>query len=238
MNYHKYIINRAQKKKPVVLVTGSSKGIGRAIAKKFAEEGYDVVITYNTDPKGAGVTERDCQKSGAETLVLNLDVREKKSIEKAVKKVSDKFGKVDVLINNAGVYREDDKGFSDMDAIQDTIQTNLVGMIQLTKDLYPNIKKSIVNIASIRGTKGNRQSPAYNSTKWGVRGFSRSLGDEGKFEIYNVNPDTISTQMTDFTGRPPEDVAKVVWESVKGKHGNKNGEDINVWEALGHKNPN
>lgn len=232
------MIKISERDRPTVLVTGSSKGIGQATAIKFAQEGYDVVITYNTDPKGAKQTEKNCREFGVETLVLHLDVREVKSIEKTVRDSIKKFENIDVLVNNAGVYREDDNDFSDMDAIQDIIQTNLIGMIQMTKVLGPNIKKAVVNMASVRGLKGDTQSPAYNASKWGVRGFSRSLAEDGKLKVFNINPDTISTQMTDFEGRPPEDVANVIFNAVKGKYGDDNGEDINVWIALGESEPN
>ena len=92
--------------KQVVFVTGGSRGIGKAIALKYAENGYNVVINYVSDKTDVAELEKEFKEKGAETLILKADVSKSEQVEEVVKKTIEKFGKIDVLVNNAGITRD------------------------------------------------------------------------------------------------------------------------------------
>ena len=216
----------------IVLITGSSNGIGRETAFKFAAEKAKVVITYCNDRPGGQNTEKSCRELGAsETLLLKLDLRDNKSILNAVDKVVKTFGKIDILINNAGVGVWKPLKEQNLADIEDQIRTNLEGLIKMTRTCLPHVKDMIINIASGAGQRAFADLAPYCATKFGVRGFTRALAQEiSRPKIYAVNPDMTKTRMTGFQGRPPEQVAQVVLDTARGRYRKKPGSDINVWD--------
>ncbi len=219
-------------KNKVVLITGSSNGIGRETAFKFASEKAKVVLTYCNDKAGGQNTEKRCRELGSsETLLIKLDLRDNKSILSAVDKVVKTFGKIDVLINNAGVGVWKPLKKQSLADIENQIRTNLEGLIKMTRICLPYVKDMIINIASGAGQTGFAELAPYCATKFGVRGFTRSLAQEiSRPKIFAVNPDMTKTRMTDFQGRPPEQVAEVVLNTAKGKYRKTSGSDVNVWD--------
>jgi 3-oxoacyl-[acyl-carrier protein] reductase len=216
----------------VVLITGSSKGIGRETAFKFASEKAKVVLTYCNDRPGGQNTENRCKELGAaETLLIKLDLRDDKSIANAVDKVVNTFGKIDVLINNAGVAVWKPLKEQDLADIENQIRTNLEGLIKMTRTCLPHVKDMIINIASGAGQSGFADLAPYCATKFGVRGFTQALAQEiSKLKIYAVNPDMTKTRLTGFQGRPAEQVAQIVLNTAKSKYRKSSGSDINVWD--------
>jgi 3-oxoacyl-[acyl-carrier protein] reductase len=216
----------------VVLITGSSKGIGRDTAFKFASEKAKVVLTYCNDRPGGQNTENRCKELGAaETLLIKLDLRDDKSIANAVDKVVNTFGKIDVLINNAGVAVWKPLKEQDLADIENQIRTNLEGLIKMTRTCLPHVKDMIINIASGAGQSGFADLAPYCATKFGVRGFTQALAQEiSKLKIYAVNPDMTKTRLTGFQGRPAEQVAQIVLNTAKSKYRKSSGSDINVWD--------
>jgi 3-oxoacyl-[acyl-carrier protein] reductase len=115
--------------------------------------------------------------------------------------------------------------------IENQIRTNLEGLIKMTRRCLPHVKEMIINIASGAGKTGFADLTTYCATKFGVRGFTQSLAEEvTKIKIYSVNPDMTATRMTNFEGRPPEQVARVVLNTAKGMYKVQSGSDIDVWE--------
>jgi 3-oxoacyl-[acyl-carrier protein] reductase len=216
----------------VVLITGSSKGIGRETAFKFASEKAKVVLTYCNDRPGGQNTENRCKELGAaETLLIKLDLRDDKSIANAVDKVVNTFGKIDVLISNAGVAVWKPLKEQDLADIENQIRTNLEGLINMTRTCLPHVKDMIINIASGAGQSGFADLAPYCATKFGVRGFTQALAQEiSKLKIYAVNPDMTKTRLTGFQGRPAEQVAQIVLNTAKSKYRKSSGSDINVWD--------
>lgn len=219
-------------KNKVVLITGSSSGIGRETAYKFAAENARVVVTFCSDEKNGEKTYEKCRELGAaDTLLVELDIKDNTSISHAMVKVIETFGRIDILINNAGVIQWKplkDQSFAD---IEHQIRTNLEGLIKMTKFCLPHVKEMIINIASGAGQTGFAELTAYCATKFGVRGFTQALAEEAtKIKIYAVNPDMTATRMTNLQGRPPEQVAQVVLNTAKGMYNVPSGSDINVWE--------
>lgn len=217
----------------VVLITGSSLGIGAETAFKFSQEGCKVVITYYKDKKEAEEVSKKCQDLGAEDiLVLLLNVMDDQSIKKAVKSVVDKFGAIDVLINNAGVLVDGSLESISFKDIEDQVRTNLEGLIKLTREVLPFIQETIINIGSGAALQGSFGYATYSATKFGVRGFTQSLAAElPHIKVYIVNPGATSTRMTNFSGQSPEEVAEIILNTAKGMYGVPSGSDINVWEV-------
>jgi len=218
----------------VVLITGSSSGIGRETAYRFAKTGAKIVLTYNKGKTRGEQAEKRCQKLGAEnTLLLHLDVTDDRSIRNAIKKVMKKYVKVDFLINNAGTgvfipFRK-----QTMKEIERQVRTNLEGLIKLTRFFLPYIRKGIINIASAAGKTAYAEMSVYCGTKFGVRGFTQALAEEyPRLNFCSVNPDMTATRLTGYEGRPPSDVAEVIFRAVSGTVKVASGGDVDVWKIM------
>lgn len=217
-----------------VVITGSSIGIGREDAYLLALEGCKLVITYYKDKDEADKVKKKCLELGSpEVLVLQLNIGDDASIQEAVKKVVDKFGKIDVLINNAGIVARKNLQLQTYKEIEGQIRINLEGLIKMTKESLPYITETIVNIGSRAGQVGLAELTTYGAAKWGVRGFSKALAAEiPHLKIYVVNPVITATRMRNFEGMPPVKVAEVIVNLLKGKYNVQSGDDIDVPEYV------
>lgn len=226
----------------VVFITGSSRGIGAETAKAFSKEGSIVVITYldEKEKENAKKVAEACKALGAEkTLVLQLDIRKNESIRKAVSAVLKKFARIDVLVNNAGVIAWKPLAEQSFEEIENQVRTNLGGLIKMTKAVLEHMHKRkdgiIINIASGAGKTAYAELSTYCATKFGVRGFSKAVAMETSpknVRIYIANPDMTATQMTNYIGRPPSDVAEVIVNTAKEDIYNvEPGADIDLWKA-------
>jgi 3-oxoacyl-[acyl-carrier protein] reductase len=222
-------------KSKVILVTGSSIGIGRETAYHFAQENAIVVVTYYKDKKEAEKTYKTCLELGAaDASLVELNVMDDKSILHAVDEVVKERKKIDILVNNAGTLSWtalQNQSFEDI-AVQ--VRTNLEGLIKMTRACLPHVQDTVINIGSIAGTTGMEGLTVLCATKFGVRGFTQALAKEvPHLNVYVVNPDFIATRMTDFEGRPPVEVARVVVNAAKGVYELPSGSDIDVWKVVG-----
>jgi len=219
-------------KSKVVLITGSSLGIGKETSFKFAEEGCKVVVTYCKDHKEGSDAAKRCRELGAsDVLLLKLDLTDDKSIRNCVKDLTKKFGKIDILINNAGVIAWKPLKEQSFEDIENQIRTNLEGLIKMTKECLPYVKEMVINIASGAGKSAYGGLSAYCATKFGVRGFTQSLAQETtSIRVLSVNPGMTATRMTNFHGAKPEKVAEVILSAAKGGYKVKSGSDIDVWD--------
>ena len=217
-----------------VLITGASRGIGAETALAFAKLGCNVIITFLEEVSKAEDIRRRANAAGAKSVELvHLDLRSQASIRSALKSILLKYGGIDILVNNAGVIRW--KKFEDQtdDDIDEQIQTNLVGLIRLTKQALPHVRDCIISLASGAGSHPVRDLSVYCATKYGVRGFSEVLAMENTgLRVYTVSPTMTSTEMTDYHGMPPENVAKVIVRTAKDGYDQPSGSDIKVWEVL------
>jgi len=222
-------------KDKVVLVTGSSTGIGKDTAVIFAKKGAKVVVTYHSGKKEGEAVLKECKKHG-DALLVELDVRKDVSIKKALAAIVKKFKKLDVLVNNAGVIKW--KPFKEQtpEDIAFQVDTNLTGLMKMTSYAFPLLEKQkeavIVNIASGAGKRGHPELTAYCATKFGVRGFTQTLALElpKHMRAYAVNPGATATKMTDFQGIDPKIVANIIVKTAEEKYGKKSGDDVDVWE--------
>ena len=221
-------------KNQVILITGSSSGIGRETAYRFASEGAKLVLTYYKGKTRGERAEKKCRGLGAaDTLLINLNVMDNKSIASAVVKVKKKYGRIGLLINNAGtgVFLPL-KGQTVRD-IEIQLRTNLEGLIKVTRAFLPLIRKGIINIASFLGKHAGSELAVYCASKYGVRGFTQSVAEEYPgLIIYSVNPDETATRLTGYSGRPPSEVADVIFRAASGNIRVKPGGDVDVWKIL------
>jgi len=166
----------------VAIVTGSSRGLGAATARLLAERGYNVVVNYSKSEKGALDTQAACEALGAGTLLSKADVSVDSDCRSMVDKAVAKWGRVDVLVNNAGVTKFCDhanlEGLTKEDFLQ-IYSTNLIGPYQMIRAVAPHMKKigkgAIVNIASIAGVTGIGSSIAYCASKGALITMTISL---------------------------------------------------------------
>jgi len=187
-----------------VLVTGSSRGIGRAIVLRFASEGYAVAVTYVSNRDKALETAERARRLGArDTVVLKLDVSDPSSVQEAYEKLSSRWPHLNVLVNNAGILHTAGIEETGLEDWEEVIRVNLTGVFLVTKTFLPMLRKapwaSIVNIASIAGQTGNIvASAAYAASKAGVIGFTRRLAVElAKYgiRVNAVAPSFVETDM-------------------------------------------
>ncbi|MCR4306568.1 MAG: SDR family oxidoreductase [Candidatus Yonathbacteria bacterium] len=221
-------------KRQIVLITGSSSGIGRETAYRFAREGARVVLTYYRGKTRGEAAERRCRKLGAaDTLLLHLDVTNNESVAEAVVLVKRKYGPVDFLINNAGTGKFIPFQKQTVKDIERQIRTNLEGLIKVTRAFLPQVKKGIINVASAAGKEPYEEMSVYCGSKFGVRGFTQTLAlEHPRLQVCCVNPDQVATRLSGYQGRPPEDVAEVIFRVASGRISCKHGRDVDVWEVI------
>ncbi len=220
-------------KNKVVLITGSSIGIGREAAYWFAKEGYKIVVTYYKDKEEAENTRKKCVDLGAkEVIVVYLDVSDDKTIKDCVKIVTDNFKHISVLINNAGVAVWNSLEKQSYKEIEDQVRVNLEGLIKLTKAFLPHTKEKIINISSGAGKTGFSDLTVYCATKFGVRGFTQALARETDLKVYSVNPGTTATRMTNFSGVSADKVGKIIFDVAEDKYDLDPGSDVDVWKMI------
>lgn len=169
-----------QLKNKVVIVTGSSSGIGRDIAVRFANEGSKVVINYKSNKKGAEQTAKLVKKAGADYLIIAGDLSEPKNVEKLFKDTKDKFGSIDILINNAGyahnAYIEDTDKDHWLKSFNDNFFTTVLCSKEALKYMQKQKEGKIINIASVMGIDCGRTGIiAYSAAKAAVISFTKTL---------------------------------------------------------------
>jgi NAD(P)-dependent dehydrogenase (short-subunit alcohol dehydrogenase family) len=160
------------------IVTGADSGSGRAVAVLFAREGADVAIFYLNEHKDARETARWVEKEGREVILVPGDVRDPAFCNRAVKRIAKRFGRIDVLVNNAGFQLHADSLEDISDAhLQQTLQTNIAGYLQMARAALPHMQAgaSIVNCGSVTGLFGSPKLIDYSTTKGAVHAFTKAL---------------------------------------------------------------
>jgi 3-oxoacyl-[acyl-carrier protein] reductase len=194
----------------VALVTGSTRGIGRAIAESLAAQGAAIVVTGRSDPDAVQVAADEITaKFGVDTLGLTGNVGDPAAVSTMAQQVFKRFKRLDVLVNNAGVLRDGLIGMIRQDDVDDTLGTNLAGVINAIQSFTRLIERSgggsIINITSIIGVRGNVGQLVYGASKAGVIGATLSAAKElapKKIRVNAVAPGYIDTDM--IRAIPPE----------------------------------
>ena len=182
----------------IVLVTGASRGIGREIAKELAQKGYRVIANYNKSREEA----EKLQQENKNVEIYKADVSKREEVSKMVQEVIKKYGKIDILINNAGISQE--KLFTDVtDEDWNTmINNNLYSVFCVTQEVLPNMlsrkQGCIINISSIWGMVGASCETIYSVAKAGIDGMTKSLAKElglSNIRVNSIAPGCIDTDM-------------------------------------------
>ena len=189
--------------KKTVLVTGGSRGIGKEVALKYAENGYNIVINYVSSNTDVEELKKEFEQKGAEALILKADVTNTQEVENVVNKAIEKFGTIDVLVNNAGITKDNLLMRMTEEEFDKVININLKGTYIVTKAVIKYMMKkrcgSIINLSSVVGVAGNAGQCNYSASKAGIIGFTKSLAKELSSRNIRVNavaPGFIQTDMT------------------------------------------
>ena len=188
----------------VAFITGGTRGIGRKIAITLANSGYDIAVNYRTENEDLTITKTEIEKCNVKCLPVQGDVSSFEDSENMTKQVIKKLGRVDVLINNAGITKDTLLMRMKKEDFEEVLQVNLVGTFNVTKSVIPYMMKQkegrIINLSSVVGISGNAGQANYSASKAGIIGFTKSLAKEVGSRNILVNavaPGFIETQMTE-----------------------------------------
>ncbi len=198
----------------VALVTGGSRGIGRQIAVKLAQSGLKVVVNYRGNREAAETTREAVLQSGAECLLVSADISDIPQANFLVNSVLEKWGRLDVLVNNAGIARDTLLLRMKDDDWHDVISTDLTGVFACTRAAVKPMMRQrfgrIVNIASVAGILGNAGQANYAAAKAGVMGFTRSVAREMASRNITANVVAPGLVETDLTQKMAEETLKAL----------------------------
>ena len=212
----------------VAIVTGGDSGIGRAVAVLYAREGANIAIAYLEEHGDAADAKRFCEAEGAEVLTFAGDLGDPEVARELVGQVVGKWGRLDVLVNNAG-EQHPDKDIVDItpEQLQRTFQTNIFSMFYLTQAARPHLKEgaAIINCSSVVMYKGSAGLLDYSATKGAITAFTRSLSEnlvKDGIRVNAVAPGPIWTPLNPFGGSPPEKVEHFGENTPMGRPGQPN----------------
>lgn len=191
-----------QLERKIILVTGGSRGIGSGVVQFLAQEGATVIFTYTSRPEASEEILKNLKGSGH--LALQLDIKDESSVETLFKGIVEKYGRLDGLVNNAGVTKDQLLLRMKAEDFDQVIQTNLRGTFLCTRAATKIMLKarqgSVVNITSVIGHSGNAGQGNYAASKAGITAFAKSIAQElgsRQIRINCVAPGFITTEMTD-----------------------------------------
>lgn len=202
----------------VALITGATRGIGRQIAITLSQQGYDIALNYRKENEELESAKKQIEANQVECLAIKGDVSNFEDCEEFVKQVMEKFGRIDVLVNNAGITKDMLLMRMKKEDFEQVIDVNLVGTFNVTKNVIPYMLKAhagrIINISSVVGVSGNAGQTNYAASKAGVIGFTKSLAKEVASRNVLVNavaPGFIETNMTEgLKDDVKEEIAKSI----------------------------
>jgi len=200
-------------KDKVALVTGASRGLGKAIALQLAAEGAQVTVNYMKSADQAEGVVKEIISRGGSAAAMQADITSLAEVEKMVDSLYEQFGRIDILVNNAGVTKDElliSMTPEDWDSV---IKTNLGGLFNCTKAVakYMMVQKSgrIINISSVAGERGGRGQSNYAASKGGINAFTRSVAMElapKKITVNAVAPGVVETEMSSTVIRRAKDI--------------------------------
>ncbi|KAI3452619.1 hypothetical protein Pfo_009283 [Paulownia fortunei] len=221
-----HVSNEAAQKveAPVVVVTGASRGIGKAVALALGKSGCKVLVNYARSSKEAEEVCKEIEASGGEALTFGGDVSKEADVESMIKTAMDVWGTIDVLINNAGITRDGLLMRMKTSQWQEVIDLNLTGVFLCTqaaaKIMMKKRKGRIINIASVVGLVGNVGQANYSAAKAGVIGFTKTVAKEYASRNITVNAVAPGFIASDMTAKIGADFEKKILEAIPlGRYG-------------------
>lgn len=220
----------------VALITGATRGIGKQIAITLAKQGFDIAVNYRTSNDSLDETVKEIESYGVRCLAVQGDVSVFGDCENMTKQVIEKFERIDVLVNNAGITK--DMLFIRMkeDDFKQVIDVNLIGTFNMTKNVSQYMVKQrsgrIINISSIVGIHGNTGQANYSASKAGIIGLTKSLAKELASRNILVNAIAPGFIETDMTSTLKDDVKTNILNSIPLKREGKPEEVANVVKFL------
>ncbi|MBP3463353.1 MAG: 3-oxoacyl-[acyl-carrier-protein] reductase [Clostridia bacterium] len=187
----------------VAFITGATRGIGKAIALRFAKDGYDIALNYRKENEELNQTKSEIKKNGVKCFAVSGDVSAYEDCERMAKEIIENLGSIDCLVNNAGITKDMLLMRMKEEDFRQVIDVNLVGTFNVTKTVIPFMMKArqgrIINISSVVGVAGNAGQANYAASKAGIIGFTKSLAKEvasRNILVNSVAPGFIQTDMT------------------------------------------
>lgn len=212
----------------VAIITGADSGIGRAVAALYAREGADIAIVYLLEDDDAAETKRIVEGEGRKAIVIRGDIGERAFCDEVVARTLDAFGRIDIVVNNAG-EQHPDKDITDIseDQLRRTFQTNIFGMFFLVQAARPHLQSgaAIVNCTSVTMYQGSSELLDYSATKGAITAFTRSLSENLVGEGIRVNavaPGPIWTPLNPCGGASPEKLEHFGENTPMGRPGQPN----------------
>jgi 3-oxoacyl-[acyl-carrier protein] reductase len=200
-----------------VLVTGGSRGIGRAIVELLAGEGCDVTFFYRGNGEAAQAVVAAAKEAGRSVSAVQVDVRNLATCTHAVEAAAERTGRIDVLVNNAGIIRDNQLAAMSDEDVDTVLDTNVRGAFNMARAVVPHMivqrAGCIVNLSSVAGEKGGRGQTNYAASKGAINSFTRALAVElapRRIRVNAVAPGVIETEMS-------QDVREMAGDEVKGR---------------------
>ncbi|KAL8137195.1 hypothetical protein V2J09_003196 [Rumex salicifolius] len=209
---------------PVVVVTGASRGIGKAVALAFGKAGCKVLVNYARSSKEAEEVSKEIEANGGKSITFGGDMSKEEDVESMIKAAVDTWGTIDILVNNAGITRDGLLMRMKKSQWQDVIDLNLTGVFLCSqaaaKIMMKKKKGRIINIASVVGLIGNAGQANYSAAKAGVIGFTKSVAKEYASRNINVNAIAPGFIASDMTSKLGADIEKKILENIPlGRYG-------------------
>lgn len=196
----------------VAMITGATRGIGKQIALTLANEGYNIVLNYRTENDELKQLKNEIESKNVKCLAVQGDVTNFEDCKQMIESAIKEFGKIDVLVNNAGITKDMLLARMKEEDFKQVIDVNLVGTFNMTKNVISYMMKArngkIINISSVVGIAGNAGQTNYSASKAGIIGFTKSLAKEVASRNILVNavaPGFIETNMTDVLKQEVKD---------------------------------
>ena len=199
----------------IAIVTGGSRGIGRAIVESLARKGIKVIANYNKSEEKANELKEKLAKENIIIDIFKADVSKRADVKEMIDFVINKYGKIDILINNAGISQE--KMFQDItdEDWEEIVKVNLYSVFCVTQEVIKNMLKNkegcIINISSIYGINGGSCAVAYSATKAGIDGMTKALAKElgpSNIRVNSIAPGCMDTDMNSY-------LTEQEWEEIK-----------------------
>ncbi|QNO15664.1 3-oxoacyl-[acyl-carrier-protein] reductase [Alkalicella caledoniensis] len=202
----------------VAVVTGASRGIGKAIALKLAKEGAKVVVNYNSSEEEANKVVEEIVALGSEGISIKADISNFQDSQRLIDEAVNAFGTIDILVNNAGITKDNLLLRMSEEEFDKVIDVNLKGYFNCTKAVSRLMLKKkagkIINITSVIGITGNSGQSNYAAAKAGVIGFTKSLAKELGSKGINVNAVAPGFIQTDMTDKLPDNVKENIGQNI------------------------